>query len=128
VYSLAYAYDGNKGHLPSTLDLQACNEVYAGSMSADGISLKRNVITGAYTRLDAKEFSPGDMYIKRLTSEEFSRLVGSSDTRPRAATGPAYYVRVYGDSGVILSEIEVEANESMLSEDDLPDNPNRPSL
>jgi hypothetical protein len=67
------------------------------------------------------------MFIKRLTAEEIAQVLGDPATMPPgAADGRAYYVRAYGETGVILSQIVIDADMSKLRPGDLPPHPNRP--
>lgn len=125
VYSLAASYDKKFGQLPEELNLETCNAVYYEPVTEQENIFNRSPVTGNYPRLRAQEFSAGDLFIKRLSSEEMAHLLGDPSSWPPGTTDRAYYVRVYGDEGVILSQVVVEADYEK-AKDWLPPNPNRP--
>lgn len=74
-------------------------------------------ITGRYPRLDARDFSPGDLYMKMLDENEMryiaDREPGSRQAwiekrihgRPVELLSPPIYYRIYGEHGVIFDGI-----------------------
>jgi hypothetical protein len=82
----------------------------------------RNPLTDAWPRLDAVVASPGDIFVKRLTSEEMKHYAGLADTlksdwygtrtfpgtdkAPMRLTSGVYYFRMYGWHGVICENFQ----------------------
>lgn len=129
-YVTAY-YDQHQS-VPPVLTEEVLRSVCANAdecTSAD-FDWYRSPIHGDWPRLDAREFSPGDLYVKVLSDSEIDRrcvndknleaLVKRGEaTNP--VTGESYsvhlwspvmYVRMYGRNGVILSGIHVTFGEN----------------
>jgi hypothetical protein len=85
----------------------------------------KSPITNEFPRLDAKEFTPGQVYMRPLTEAEmrqfaemvpeyqqawFAGVVANPDTSEVLdhvqQMSPVYYVRVYGEHGVLVETIE----------------------
>jgi hypothetical protein len=127
VRMIATVHEARHGQLPGAMDAAMINAAYSELLDDASVAEYRNPITGEFPRIDAVEFSPGDMYFKRLTPEELAAVLGDPTDMPAdAAAGKAYYVRVYGEKDVILSKVVIDADMSKLSPGDLPSNPNRP--
>jgi hypothetical protein len=67
-----------EGRLPAQLNEQM---VRATAADPDGVSqawvdLHRSPLTGEFPRLDAREFSPGDVYMRILTEDEVQHFLG----------------------------------------------------
>jgi len=92
------------------------------SVPEEHINIFRNPITGEFPRLDAAEFSPGDVYIRILTPEEREHFAALSalddgiwdrgefttplgDTIQVELTTEVYYMRVYGLTAPIIERI-----------------------
>ncbi|MDQ3024373.1 MAG: hypothetical protein M3R04_08340 [bacterium] len=102
------------------------------SLSDAGLDVFRNPITGEWPRLNAKQFSPGDVYMHPLTQDEMRHYAGLTPsyrlqwfegkgldreklsrggnvdemyTADYTLEGPVWFVRIYGEKGVILNTI-----------------------
>ncbi len=109
------------GYIPSQLTPEVLEMSYSPhQLDPRRIDEYRNPLTGEWPRLDARDFSPGDMFIKVLAPDEeryFAQLSPAVNAycfthdRTDPATGersyitPTFdgvlYIRVYGWSGVI---------------------------
>lgn len=124
VFDLVHAYYMRHGVVPEVLTPEVITEL-AGEQNVANLQYHflKNPLTGAYPRLNAREFSPGEVYIRPLTAEEIrhfcdhdsmlDQLVNNKSLRDwegndRAALllGRVFYMRVYGRSGVIGNTIE----------------------
>lgn len=132
VYFAACAYYKLTGQWPRVLSIDELKQLpELKRRPAAELEIYRNPLTGNWPRLDAKELSPGDMYLKPLTPEEmrhfadenagFQRVwfdgVGTdwdamqrgesfaqSQTKRVTLMGPVCYVRVYGLNGVLMTD------------------------
>lgn len=125
VINAVVTYDKKTGRLPQTITEDVLREIAWDPDIVDARSLEiySNPITNGQARLDQREFSPGDMFIKRLTDNEVAQLAevhpplrndvagivpdprDGSVSRRIKITSPVYYFRMYGRSGVILSRL-----------------------
>jgi hypothetical protein len=134
VYAVAARYWAEYGNLPDVLDDAAIRRV-PGFEQAQGIQMDelRNPLTGEWPRLNAQSPSPGDLYLRPLTDDEMSYFAikcpsyrhhwfeskafdkdkydsglpnGQCWTRDVELSTRPFYVRVYGNSGPILTMIE----------------------
>lgn len=126
VYELAAMYYNNTGKLPATIDLDLLKAIYAepDKVTAEDLEKYRCPLTGEIPRLDAKEFSPGNLYLQPISEEE-QRYIADLDysfnlwwfehkyyvpgvaNPPLASikgTPPVYY-RVYGEHAVLEAGI-----------------------
>lgn len=129
-YVTAY-YDHHQS-VPPVLTEEVIRSVCANAeecTSAD-FDWYRSPIHGGWPRLDAREFSPGDLYVKVLSESEIDRLCvndkilealvkrgeatnpGTGVTSSVHLWSPVIYVRMYGRNGVILSGIHVTFGEN----------------
>ena len=123
-----------KNELPSQLTADALSTVHgAGNQSSVDYSLLLNPITGKAPRLDAVMFSPGDLYVRLLSTEEMNyysvrntelRDLWVEGTYKDPATGrsgkislesPVFYVRAYGMHGVIYENFAYRLSEPDFS-------------
>jgi len=123
-----------KNELPSQLTADALITVHgAGNQSSVDHSLMLNPITGKAPRLDAVMFSPGDLYVRVLSTEEMDyysarntelRDLWIEGTYSDPATGrtgrirlesPVFYVRAYGMQGVIYENFAYRLSEPDFS-------------
>lgn len=123
--AMNYYYD--EGRLPAQLDEQMvrATAVDPAGVSQAWVDLHRSPLTDEFPRLDARVFSPGDVYMRILTADEiqhfvellppFARLYNQHEMRgPQGdwikahIAGEVYYVRVYGLHGVIWSNIQYD--------------------
>jgi hypothetical protein len=83
------------------------------------LELLKSPLTGLYPRLDCKDFSRGDYFVKVLSAEEINHIArhdGNLNDRlgesasGSAAHGPIFYFRAYGESEVIFSELKYAWN------------------
>jgi hypothetical protein len=118
VLDFAARYYDAFGMIPAQVTSDAfwqCNEP---SSAAQGqLQLLSSPLDGHTLRLDAQGFSPGDMYIKALSTSELYQLAprlkdweehwlrNIDDGRPTELLGPVLYYRIYGARGVILDGI-----------------------
>jgi hypothetical protein len=127
IRTIATSFEAKHGTLPAAIDAEMINAAYSQPLDEAGLARFRNPITGDFPRLDAAEFSPGNLFIKRLTADEVAAVLGDpANLPPDAASGKAYYVRVYGEDDVLLSRIVIDADMSKFGPASLPPNPNRP--
>jgi len=103
------------GYVPEQLTPDVIRSIPGYEEYADEMfDAERNPLTGDWPRLQAAEFSPGDLYIRPLTEEEISYFAehGEKHLRdPGSWTGddsmvrisPVYYARFYGLNGVICN-------------------------
>lgn len=125
VMNIVVAYDKAKGAIPDTLTADIVRAVswQPDSVDADTMALLSNPITNQVAWLRSAEYSPGDLYVKRLSDAEIQQ-VGEKDPLLRddvqgsrrdpvsgevrmrlQLTSPVYYIRMYGRDGVILSRL-----------------------
>lgn len=121
------------GYVPDVLTDTELKKVPQYSEFDDaGLSLFRNPITGEWPKLKASEFSPGDVYIRPLTSDEMRYFASHEPTlqhywyegkglnwdcldaghpmdqcftEPVSMSRPPCYIRVYGRSCVLMTNI-----------------------
>ncbi len=125
------AYFELEHRIPETLG-PAEFEILSGGQSTYGektLNRVRNPITGAFPRLDAVDFSPGDIFIRDLTMAEMRRLAEVNSTyqdvwfdgewlspegevETTELSSPVLYVRAYGQTGVIYESIYFEWQET----------------
>lgn len=131
VYFAASAYFQAYGVIPETLGPAELQRLYP-SAPADRLDVYRNPLTGDWPRLNSATHSPGDMYLKVLSQNEVEwfadrhsglRAIWFETSTPhpddiRAGmtpetarklrvnlAGPPIYMRLYGSSGVIKTDI-----------------------
>lgn len=132
VFSFAAAYYKNFGSLPDTLTPEMVRSIPGQEQVSDDILERlRNPLTGNWPRLKAQDFSPGDIYLQPLTPAEMqhfatalpnlgkvwiegltidtdSALDGADPadcfTQRCELYAPPFYVKVYGHSGVLLTD------------------------
>ena len=75
-------------------------------------------VTGRYPRLDAAEFSPGDVYMRPLNDEEIAHMCkydsllkeivvdGKMGDQPVKLIGAVFYTRIYGEKGIIHAGLD----------------------
>jgi hypothetical protein len=117
------------GEVPADLSLETLRELpVAGDQpfdpTADHWNLFRSPITGEFPRLDAQDFSPGQVFIRELTEDEVAHFASVSPIYEQhwidgvildpetdevidhvTLSSEIYYMRVYGVSDVIYSNI-----------------------
>jgi hypothetical protein len=124
ICQMASAYYQNTGVFPSVIDAEVIREVAGdpGSITEESLDLFRSPITGEFSRLDSKQFSPGDLYLHPLSESE-KLYIASRDESYRLKwyenqyfdtcgnlvpikmlDQPIYY-RVYGHNGIVLTGI-----------------------
>lgn len=123
-----------KSELPSQITADALIAVHgAGNQASVDHALMLNPITGKAPRLDAVMFSPGDLYVRALSSDEVDYYASRSlelrdlwikGTYKDPATGrsgkvslesPVFYVRAYGVQGVIYENFAYRLSEPDFS-------------
>lgn len=125
VMNVVVSYDKKHNAIPDALTEEVARDVSWQPSTVDdsAMAMYANPITDQVARLKSKEFSPGDMYIRRLTDGDLARLaekdslmedalagvvrhpVTKDVTQRIRLTSPVYYFRLYGRQGVILSRI-----------------------
>jgi hypothetical protein len=123
---LVMAIDHNTGSIPPTLSLEVLEEAVLGlEENPEGADIYKSPITGEFPRLDAVEFAPGQVYMRRLTEDEKQHFAGlmplwhaawyegaylDQSTGEKAGDlemrSDVYYVRIYGEQDVIYSNID----------------------
>lgn len=109
IYNICTEYERIVGTLPDLMDEEALRRIpRLQDATLLHLSEFRNPITGEWPRVNASYFSPGDVYIRKLTA---------ADKRHYEALNPAYklywslrgpdtvvyYLRIYGEREVVLS-------------------------
>ncbi|MEZ5337782.1 MAG: hypothetical protein R3F46_05910 [bacterium] len=125
IYRLVSALNGNNGSIPGQLDESLVRSAAGnpGSVSQQWVDKFRSPLTGEFPRLDATSFSPGDVYIRPLTSYEMDHISakhseydkiwnqnvrtqpGTGQTMQSELIGDVYYIRVYGWNDVLIEMI-----------------------
>jgi hypothetical protein len=121
---VASAYFQKHGELPSALTEAVIADVFGSREPSNPAFLfLRSPVSGRYPRLDAKEFSPGDIYMRPLNEAEIQhfcrhenllndvagrgRVLGESGEEFAARLlGRVFYFRMYGFDGVIDNSLE----------------------
>lgn len=103
-----YLLDGNP--VPERLSDDVLTYVF-GQVTPDNWmpGFLKSPLHGDYPRLSAREFSPGDAYVRVLTVEELAHVAPYDAVLQDALSaegaleplGPVVYLRIYGHSGVI---------------------------
>jgi hypothetical protein len=127
IYTLVKSFDKANGYVPTALTLAELRKIPGlEDLSADDdlVQTVKSPITGEFPVLNSRNFTPGSVFIRRLTKTEITELskqdvglrtlyfqkkfvysTGENDNRPAKLTTPVYYVRVYGDDGVIETRL-----------------------
>ncbi len=126
VVSIAIAYYNKNGELPQEINEDVLKSVawQPAAMNMGAMQWYKSPVSEQFPKLDATEFSAGDMYIKVLSEAELDTLsqtdlyldaihnrgksygsVDSSDEEVALLTSPILYVRVYGEQEVIMSRL-----------------------
>lgn len=123
VARIAMAYHEKFDSIPPVLTRQEFLDVMEGSNIPDTARIQEyyNPVTNEWPRLDATEFSAGDLYMRPLTQAEKEHIALHDDHFrnlwqknqvydtvgyvPIELLTDIYYVRVYGESGVIHSQL-----------------------
>jgi hypothetical protein len=119
VRDAAVAYYREFGVLPTALDLQTLVKIphfskRSPEMKRANMEELRNPLTGRWPRLDAKEHSPGDFYMKVLTKEEMSKIKQDPEITKLWTSGKTHegepvnativvYLRMYGHKGPLYA-------------------------
>lgn len=132
MYMAASKYYAAFGQLPSVMDEQELRKIAEfKQMPASMINIYRNPITGQWPTLNATTPSPGNLYIRPLASAEQSHIAAVSPrykklwfdgktgdwdnadshdaldslySVPVNLMGPPFYIRVYGQEGVLWND------------------------
>lgn len=125
LWQLVSAIHARDGYIPAQLDEALVRSVARDpdGVSANWVELHKSPLTGNFPRLDASSFSPGDVYIRALTESEMQHFASRVNTYnrewymdqvrdPRSGewvpghlVGVVYYIRVYGESGVLFENL-----------------------
>jgi hypothetical protein len=126
VYTLVAAYDSKHGQIPTELSLEVIRSIPGlENTTADSkiVALARSPITGKLPKLNASEFSAGDVFIKRLTDAEIQELgnhdrtlkdlhsenkfysTPAEEPRPAKLISPVYYLKIHGDEDTIETRL-----------------------
>lgn len=127
ICAVAMNYYYQQGRLPTQLDEEMVRATAADSegVSQAWVDLHRSPITGEFPKLNARMFSPGDVYVRILTEDEIQHFLAllpplerlynqhemlgpQGDWIKAHIVGDIYYVRVYGLHGVIWSNIQYD--------------------
>jgi hypothetical protein len=117
VMFVAMAYEGNTGQWPLAITDELVENISGGDDRAESRWRQelKSPITGQYPRLDASNFSAGDLYMRRMTRQEVSTLVSqgayllSEDYEDQVeqnggeSVGLPIYVRIYGETRVLCA-------------------------
>lgn len=123
---LVQALHENLGYIPDRLTEELVRSVVCESSQVDDLWVEqfKNPLTGEFPRLDASEFSPGDLYIRALSEQEKQHIASLIDVyysiwydsawfnpaeemwENAELSGDVYYVRIYGWNGVLVEGIE----------------------
>jgi len=121
IYQAVSGYYTLTGILPSEFSADIMLELAADpdNVSQDSLDIFKSPITDTYPRLNAREFSPGNVYIRPVTEEEKQHFASINETFQQLwydgvwedphqqaefqvmTIGDVFYMRVYGESGVI---------------------------
>lgn len=125
VMNVVVSYDKKHNAIPDALTEEVVRDVSwkPSDVDANAMAIYANPITDQVAKLKSADFSPGDMYIRRLSDGDLARLAEKDSLLEDALAGvvrhpvtkdvmqritltsPVYYFRLYGRSGVILSRI-----------------------
>ena len=118
------AYEARTGIVPSEFSPDYFNaEMASEPLDNSQLAMFRNPITDEYPEFDATSFTPGGVYIRKLSQEEMETYAGISDHFdniwfknrvkyygsdefiPAKLTTPVFYVRIYGESDLIFTQL-----------------------
>jgi hypothetical protein len=125
IFMMLERYERIHGYLPTVLDEEAIRSVLGDTtVSSSFFDKFRSPLTEEFPRVDALDFSPGDIYCRKLTENELDNIaqidpyiLGLVDhgewVNPETgqtesahfATG-VYYIRIYGWNDVIYESIQ----------------------
>lgn len=127
-------YIASMNELPSQITADTLIAIHgAGSQSSKDQALLLNPITGKAPRLDAIAYSPGDLYVRALSSDEVDYYASRNlvlrdlwingiykdlDTGRSgkvSLVSPVFYVRAYGVQGVIYENFAYRLSEPDFS-------------
>jgi hypothetical protein len=139
VYWAAISYYKKYGTLPDTLSLDILKQIPATqNLKPDMLEIYRNPITGEWPKLNSTVFSPGNLYMRPLTTPEMQYFAfydtscrkiwfdnvtldvecikkgcppQDCDTVPVKLDTPPFYLRVYGKSSILFTSILTHATE-----------------
>jgi hypothetical protein len=104
----AISYYGQTGEWPAAITDEVIDAYTAGEPATDLRERLKSPLTARYPRLDAIDYSPGDMYLQPISSSQdaylsshdslYRKLSGESDL-----TGNKFYLRLYGSTGVLAA-------------------------
>lgn len=126
IIDIVMSLDHNTGSIPPALSLEVLEAAVLNlEENPHAADIFKSPITGEFPRLDAVEFAPGQVYMRRLTDDEKRHFASLNPFFHGAwyegimidqATGEklsdlemlsdVYYVRIYGEQGVLFSNIE----------------------
>jgi hypothetical protein len=126
VSRLVQALHVNLGYIPDQLTEELVRSVVCESSQVDDLWVEqfKSPLTGEFPRLDASEFSPGDLYIRALSEQEKQHIASFIDIyysfwydsawfnpeedmwEKAELSGDVYYVRIYGWNDVLIEGIE----------------------
>jgi len=119
------AFETDYSVIPDKLEypMIRARTVKPAEFTQDDADRFRSPITGEFPRLDAVEFAPGQVYIRLLTEEEKEHFASkvkhyhehwyegvdefklTGEVLPIKLTTEVFYMRVYGENGVLSSRI-----------------------
>jgi hypothetical protein len=123
IMSAVRVYYKNHQEVPDELTLQDIREMTSGQPDSDWEEIYKSPITGEFPRLKELENSPGNLYVRVLTSEEVDHLskfwpglrklyFESISINPHSGeatkielTSPIFFVRVHGYEGAIWESL-----------------------
>jgi hypothetical protein len=123
LFSTVNTYYAKYHVIPDRLNEDMITNLYGARTPANlQYEFLRSPITGEYPRLNATDFSPGDVYIRPLTDDEIqhfckydwmlndlvqkhSLMDPAQGPRTVSLMGSVFYVRIYGYKGVIDNSI-----------------------
>lgn len=126
VRRLVQALHVNLGYVPGQLTKELVESVVCENSQVDDLWVEqfKSPLTGEFPKLNASEFSPGDLYIRALSEQEKQHIASfiedyrsiwydgvwfnpAEETWEKAElSGDVYYVRIYGWDGVLVEGIE----------------------
>jgi hypothetical protein len=132
IYNAVAAIYSQTGDIPEILDETALVSMSNGVLAPGDMRLDefRSPVTGEFPRLDAKEFSAGDVYIRPLTLFEMDKYAAldpfyrelwyndrvwnhnTQQYEQESLLGQVFYMRIYGDEDLLVAGLFFSAKPS----------------
>jgi hypothetical protein len=135
VQQLCLDYSERAGQLPALVSpamVATAKGVSESGLQPEQLALYLNPFNGEFPRLDAAQFSPGDLYVRTLTEDEMRRFAqlnpvlgerwlegqyrepGTGRLGRVSLQGGVLYIRAYGEHGVLYEQLAYELSEPVM--------------